>query len=67
MASILVVDDESSMREMLEILLRKQGHEVHLAADAPAAVARAAQGDLDLVVSRPPARRAAPGWTCSRR
>ena len=51
MASILVVDDESSMREMLEILLRKQGHEVHLAADAPAAVARAAQGDLDLVVS----------------
>ncbi|WP_242360568.1 sigma-54 dependent transcriptional regulator [Anaeromyxobacter sp. SG17] len=51
MASILVVDDESSMRDMLEILLRKQGHEVHLAADAPGAVARAAQGDLDLVVT----------------
>ena len=51
MASILVVDDESSMRDMLEILLRKQGHEVHLAADAPAAVARAAQGELDLVVT----------------
>jgi two-component system response regulator PilR (NtrC family) len=50
-ASILVVDDESSMREMLEILLRKQGHEVHVAADAPAAMARAAQGDLDLVLS----------------
>ncbi len=51
MASILVVDDESSMRDMLEILLRKQGHDVHLAADAPGAVTRAAQGDLDLVVT----------------
>ena len=34
MAKILVVDDERSMREFLEILLRKQGHEVSTAADA---------------------------------
>jgi two-component system response regulator PilR (NtrC family) len=51
MATILVVDDERSMREFLEILLRKQGHEVATAQDAAAALARAAQGDLDLVVT----------------
>ena len=51
MASILVVDDEQSMREFLEILLTKQGHAVSTAADAGAAIARAAQGDLDLVVT----------------
>jgi two-component system response regulator PilR (NtrC family) len=51
MAAILVVDDEPSMREFLEILLSKQGHGVSTAADAAAAIARAAQGDLDLVVT----------------
>jgi two-component system response regulator PilR (NtrC family) len=51
MATILVVDDERSMREFLEILLRKQGHEVVTAPDAPSALARAAQGDLDVVVT----------------
>jgi two-component system response regulator PilR (NtrC family) len=51
MASILVVDDEPSMREFLEILFRKEGHEVSTAADAATALARAAGGDLDLVVT----------------
>jgi two-component system response regulator PilR (NtrC family) len=51
MASILVVDDERSMRELLEILLRKQGHEVAIAADVGAALARAASGDLDVVIT----------------
>jgi len=51
MAYILVVDDERSMREFLEILLRKGGHEVAVAGDAGAALARAAQGDLDLVIT----------------
>src|SRR5512138_2015649 len=51
MASILVVDDERSMREFLEILLRKQGHEVASAADVESALARVGEGDLDLVVS----------------
>jgi two-component system response regulator PilR (NtrC family) len=51
MATILVVDDERSMREFLEILLRKQGHEVATAQDAAAALARAAQGDVDLVIT----------------
>jgi two-component system response regulator PilR (NtrC family) len=51
MASILVVDDEASMRELLEILLRKQGHRVSSASDAATALRRAAEGGLDLVVT----------------
>jgi two-component system response regulator PilR (NtrC family) len=51
MASILVVDDERSMREFLEILLKKQGHEVATAADAPEALARLGGGDVDLVIT----------------
>jgi two-component system response regulator PilR (NtrC family) len=51
MASILVVDDEQSMREFLEILLQKQGHEVLVASDVKGALARAAQTPLDLVLT----------------
>ncbi|HSN16013.1 MAG TPA: sigma-54 dependent transcriptional regulator, partial [Anaeromyxobacteraceae bacterium] len=51
MARILVVDDERSMREFLEILLRKQGHEVITADALPAALAAAGEGDLDLVIT----------------
>jgi two-component system response regulator PilR (NtrC family) len=51
MAAILVVDDEASMREFLEILLRKQGHRVHAAADVKGALARVADGGVDLVIT----------------
>ncbi len=51
MASILVVDDERSMREFLEILLRQAGYDVAVAGDAAAALQRAAQGDVDLVIT----------------
>jgi len=51
MASILVVDDESSMREFLEILLSKDGHQVSAAPDAAAALRRVAEGELDLVIT----------------
>jgi two-component system, NtrC family, response regulator PilR len=51
MAAILVVDDEPSMREFLDILLRKEGHEVSTAPDAAGALSRAAQGDLDLMIT----------------
>jgi two-component system response regulator PilR (NtrC family) len=51
MATILVVDDEHSMREFLEILLRKEGHAVATAVDLRGALARIAEGDLDLVVT----------------
>ncbi len=51
MASILVVDDERSMREFLEILLRKRGHEVASAADVAGAKERLAEGEFDLVLT----------------
>ena len=51
MARILVVDDEPSMREYLEILLRKAGHEVLTAADLGAALFFAESSDVDLVLS----------------
>ena len=51
MSSILVVDDEQSMREFLEILLKKRGHLVSTAADEAGALARLALGDLDLVIT----------------
>jgi len=50
-ARILVVDDERSMREMLEILLRKAGHAVVLEEDVPAACARIAEEEFDLVIT----------------
>jgi len=51
MASILVVDDEKSMREFLEILLTKEGHQVAAEADASGALRRFAGGEFDLVVT----------------
>jgi two-component system response regulator PilR (NtrC family) len=51
MASILVVDDEGSMREFLEILLAKQGHRVSTAADVAGALRRAGERVLDLVIT----------------
>ncbi len=39
------------MREFLEILLRKGGHEVRTAASLPTALAVAGEGDLDLVLT----------------
>ncbi len=51
MASILVVDDEQSMRELLDILLRKAGHEVVLSADAAGAIVRARAEPFDLVLT----------------
>jgi two-component system response regulator PilR (NtrC family) len=51
MASILVVDDERSMREFLEILLGKQGHQVATAPDAASALELVGRGELDLVIT----------------
>jgi two-component system response regulator PilR (NtrC family) len=51
MASILVVDDEASMREFLEILLAKQGHRVALEAGVEGALRRVADGSVDLVIT----------------
>jgi two-component system response regulator PilR (NtrC family) len=51
LAKVLVVDDEPSIREFLEILLRRKGHEVTLAGDAPAGILALKDDPPDLVVS----------------
>jgi len=48
---ILVVDDERSMRELLMIVLRREGHQVHLAEDGPAALAVLERHAIDVLVS----------------
>jgi two-component system response regulator PilR (NtrC family) len=51
MSRILVVDDEAGMRDLLRILLEKEGHEVLAAADGAAGLNLALTADVDLVVS----------------
>ncbi len=51
MARILVVDDEPSMREFLEILLEREGHEAVCADSAETALVALDGDDLDLVIS----------------
>lgn len=51
MARILVADDERSMREFLEILLVKEGHEVLLADSAAKALELVQARELDLVIT----------------
>ena len=51
MASILIVDDEFSMREFLEILLTKEGFEVNCAANGEEACSIIEKKKFDLVIS----------------
>ncbi len=51
MAKILVVDDETSIREFLEILLLRAGHTVRLAKDAVDAVAALKDDTFELVLT----------------
>jgi two-component system, NtrC family, response regulator PilR len=48
---ILVVDDERSMRELLAIVLKREGYEAMLAADGHTALAALARGTVDLLIS----------------
>ena len=50
-ARILIVDDERSMREMLSILLRREGHDVAVAENGRGAIDLLNQRPFDLVVS----------------
>jgi len=50
-ARILVVDDERSMREMLTILLKREGHQVSVAENGQGAIDLLNQRPFDLVVS----------------
>ncbi|HSB73776.1 MAG TPA: sigma-54 dependent transcriptional regulator [Candidatus Methylomirabilis sp.] len=51
MSRILVVDDEAGMRELLRILLEKEGHKVLTAGDGASGLALALEEEVDLVVS----------------
>jgi two-component system response regulator PilR (NtrC family) len=48
---ILVVDDERSMREMLHILLRREGYEVAVAENGTAAIALLQKRPFDMLIS----------------
>jgi two-component system response regulator PilR (NtrC family) len=48
---ILVVDDERSMRELLAIVLKREGYDVLLAENGRMAVAALEQGGIDLLIS----------------
>lgn len=51
MTTILIVDDEKSMRDFLKILLAKEGYEVIVAGDGDQALAAVDQNHVDLVIS----------------
>ena len=48
---ILVVDDERSMQEFLEIFLRREGYEVSTAGDVESALLSVENDDFDLVIT----------------
>lgn len=50
-ARILVVDDEESIREFLEIMLKKEGYEITLAEDGIQAKESLAKKSFDMVIS----------------
>ena len=51
MSRILIVDDEQSMREMLSIMLRKEGYDVHTAANGEIALDVLQREIFDLVIT----------------
>lgn len=51
MASVLVVDDERSVRRTFSLFLREDGHTVWAAADVDSAMAILSENDIDVVVS----------------
>ena len=50
-AKLLIVDDELSMREFLQILMEGEGHEVELAADCAQAQKSCRDAQFDLVIT----------------
>ena len=52
MGSVLVVDDERSMREFLAICLRREGHRVEVAESGEDALAKLLAQPTDIVVTR---------------
>ncbi len=50
-ARVLIVDDERSMREFLEIFFRREGYDVATASDVASATLRLESDDYDLLIS----------------
>jgi len=50
MKSVLVVDDEKSVRDSIRMILEYEKFEVQEAGDGPSATARVEGGDFDLVL-----------------
>ncbi len=51
MTTILVVDDEKSMRDFLKILLKKEGYSVETGSNADDALLKLQQNSFDLIIS----------------
>ena len=51
MTTILIVDDEKSMRDFLKILLAKEGYDVIVASDGEQALGALDGNQIDLVIS----------------
>jgi len=51
MSRILVVDDESSMRDFFDILLRREDHQVETASGGEEAIEKVSRTDFDLVIT----------------
>lgn len=51
MASILVVDDSPSMRQLVALTLKRAGHDIHLAEDGVDALRLAQDVDVDVVIT----------------
>jgi len=51
MASILIVDDDKPLLDLLAELLRKQGHEVKTAEEGNSALSQMREAKFDLVIS----------------
>ena len=50
MSTILVVDDEKSMRDFLAIMLKKEGYQVHLADNGKTALNTINKNVFDVVI-----------------
>jgi CheY-like chemotaxis protein len=64
---ILVVDDESSLREMLRIVLRRDGYDVLVAENGRQAIDQLQRDPVDLLLSDIRMPDVSAAWTCCAR
>ena len=48
--SVLVVDDDRIIRELLQSILSKKGYKTYMAEDGPSGLRTAREGDIDLIL-----------------